>query len=345
MADELVVEEAAVEAAEDAMAEDVADEDVAVEEVAVDEVAVDDVVVEEVAVEEVAVEEVADEEGDDDVVVDLFARLRAEAVTVESVEETVDEVDVDEAAAVVGVADVVEAGEPDETVDVEENIEPTPFEQRDADLTPIIVGAARKLKRVLADEQNEVLEALRRNEPVRALDALLPPSKITSIGMRAPSPTTCRRPLRPVPRWSHPPARGRCARPMRPRRRRPGDDVLGEWLVVPLRERLERCVLDGDGDNAGIGKRVRAVYREWKTQHIDEQLDDVIRTAHGRGVLAAIGTGTSVVWVCDDTRQGCSDCDDNSLAGSISAGEAFPTGHLCTPAHIGCRCILLPAGR
>ena len=60
--------------------------------------------------------------------------------------------------------------------------------------------------------------------------------------------------------------------------------MLGEWLVVPLRERLERCVLDGDGDNAGIGKRVRAIYREWKTQHIDEQLDDVIRTAHGRGV-------------------------------------------------------------
>jgi hypothetical protein len=57
--------------------------------------------------------------------------------------------------------------------------------------------------------------------------------------------------------------------------------VLDEWLIVPLRERLERCVIDGGGDNAGITKRVRAVYREWKTQHIDEQLDDVIRAAHG----------------------------------------------------------------
>ena len=52
-----------------------------------------------------------------------------------------------------------------------------------------------------------------------------------------------------------------------------------------------------------------------------------------------------IVWVCDDNHHGCSDCDDNSLAGSIRAGEAFPTGHLCAPAHIGCRCILLPAGR
>ena len=52
--------------------------------------------------------------------------------------------------------------------------EATPFDQRAADLTPLIVASARKLKRVLADEQNEVLDALRRNDPVRDLDALLP---------------------------------------------------------------------------------------------------------------------------------------------------------------------------
>ena len=52
--------------------------------------------------------------------------------------------------------------------------EPTPFDQRDADLTPIIVTAARKLKRVLADEQNEVLETLRGRDPVRDVASLLP---------------------------------------------------------------------------------------------------------------------------------------------------------------------------
>ncbi len=270
-------------------------------------------------------------------VVDLFARLRAEAVTIEPD----DDIEPDEpVAAAVGVV----ATELDEAM-TDDAVEPTPFEQRDADLTPLIVGAARKLKRVLADEQNEVLEALRRNEPVRALDALLPSvsdhvarysgaisddllaAAHAGAAMVAP---TGSGPLRKADSTAATDA---------------AEAVLGEWLVLPLRERLERCVLDGDGDNAGIGKRVRAVYREWKTQHIDEQLDDVIRTAHGRGVLAAMGTGTDVVWVCDDTRHGCSDCDDNSLAGSIKAGEAFPTGHLCAPAHIGCRCILLPAGR
>ena len=121
--------------------------------------------------------------------------------------------------------------------------------------------------------------------------------------------------------------------------------VLGEWVIVPLRERLERCVADGGGDNAGITKRVRAVYREWKTQHIDEQLDDVIRAAHGRGAFAALEAGSAVDWVSDPLHAVCSDCNDNTLGGTLAAGEAFPTGHRFPPAHLGCRCLLLPADR
>ena len=51
-------------------------------------------------------------------------------------------------------------------------------------------------------------------------------------------------------------------------------------LVEPLRQRLEAAVDDGDGDNDAITKRVRAVYREWKTQRIDEQLDDLFHLAY-----------------------------------------------------------------
>ncbi len=289
----------------------------------------------------------ADDDSGDDVVVDLFARLRAEAVTVESddivadiAEETVEEADADDES----IWSEPEP-EPEPEPAAAETAVPTAFEQRDADLTPIIVGAARKLKRVLADEQNEALEALRRKEPVRSLDDLLPAPDahverytaaisddlLTAAGAGAAL-------VSPGGSTKLNKTSGKAATEA-------ADAVLGEWLVVPLRERLERCVLDGDADNVGIGKRVRAVYREWKTQHIDEQLDDVIRAAHGRGMLAAVGEGTAVVWVRDDTQQGCSDCDDNTLAGAITAGEAFPTGHTFAPAHIGCRCLLLPADR
>ena len=69
---------------------------------------------------------------------------------------------------------------------------------------------------------------------------------------------------------------------------RPGSRRLAAELVNPLRERLERGIDEADGDNDTIAKRARGVYREWKTKHIDDQLDDIFRLAYGRGALAAL---------------------------------------------------------
>ena len=275
-----------------------------------------------------------DERGDD-VVVDLFARLRAESGTTDTGTDSGTGIDHDE-------VDATSEIEPDAEGD-DIPVESTPFEQRDADLTPIIVTAARKLKRVLADEQNEVLETLRGKEPVRDVAVLVPDADAHVA-----------RYIDAIEDELGEAANAAAAMVGRTRKLRKADadaaidgaaEVLAEWLVAPLRERLERCAADGDGDNADIGKRVRAVYREWKTQHIDEQLDDVVRTAHGRGVLASVATGTRMVWVCDASHQSCSDCDDNTLAGAVPAGDPFPTGHTAAPAHIGCRCLLLPERR
>ncbi len=207
------------------------------------------------------------------------------------------------------------------------------------------MASAKKLKRILADEQNEVLDALRSREPVRALDDLLP-ERAEHLGRYRDAIVDDL--LSAASAGASLVTSGRVARVKKAdaaKATSAGTDVLDEWLIVPLRERLERCVIDGDGDNAEITKRVRSVYREWKTQHIDEQLDDVIRTAHGRGVFAAIEPGTSVEWVSDPAHDVCADCDDNTLGGVVAAGEAFPTGQLFPPAHLGCRCLLLPADR
>ena len=125
----------------------------------------------------------------------------------------------------------------------------------------------------------------------------------------------------------------------------PVREALASGLVVPLRERLERCVDEGDGDNDAVTKRARAVYREWKTQRIDEQLDDVFRLAYGRGQCDAIEPGTAVSWIVDPDGPACPDAEDNSLAGVVELGQAFPTGHTCAPAHAGCRCLIAPVDR
>jgi len=207
------------------------------------------------------------------------------------------------------------------------------------------VASAKQLKRVLADEQNEVLDGLRRREPVRELSELLPSPdehldryRVAIVDDLLAAANAGASSVTP----------GRVARVKKAdaaKATAAGEAVLDEWLIVPLRERLERCVADGDGDNIGIAKRVRSVYREWKTQHIDEQLDDVIRAAHGCGAFAAIPPGSTVEWVADPSHDVCADCDDNTLGGAVTVGDAFPTGHLFPPAHLGCRCILLSTDR
>jgi DivIVA domain-containing protein len=285
----------------------------------------------------------------DDVVVDLFARLRADASLAAVGDELDDELESEVDGEVEGAAQsdgAVESGDAARSdLDGEEPVEATPFDERDAELTPLIVASAKKLKRVLADEQNEVLDTLRRREPVRTLADLLPPPAEHLGRYRVAIVDDLLAAANAGASLVTPGRVGRLKKADANRATAAGDAVLDEWLIVPLRERLERCVIDGGGDNAGITQRVRAVYREWKTQHIDEQLDDVIRAAHGSGAYAALDTGAAVQWVADPSHDVCADCDDNTLAGALAAGDAFPTGHVGPPAHLGCRCLLLPADR
>ena len=152
---------------------------------------------------------------------------------------------------------------------------------------PLIVASARKLKRVLADEQNEVLDALRSTESVAALDQLVTGADeqadryLAAVDRRAGGGRSrpARRPS-PAAVAVDPGRRRACPTAVR-------GQLVAE-LVAPLRERLERSVADGDGDNDAIAKRARGVYREWKTQRIDEQLDDLFRLAYCEGIVAAV---------------------------------------------------------
>ena len=96
--------------------------------------------------------------------------------------------DVDDLFARLPATPPTDAEEPGDTEAVADDVSETPFERRDAALVPLIVASARKLKRVLADEQNEVLDALRRKEPVRGLDVLVPWETSSPTATPTPSP-------------------------------------------------------------------------------------------------------------------------------------------------------------
>jgi hypothetical protein len=230
--------------------------------------------------------------------------------------------------------------------DVDEPVDDTLFGQREASLTPIIVACARKLKRVLADEQNEVLHTLRRNEPVRTIDTMLPWQAEQAERYAAAITTELEKAaLSGAASIDHGSVKEHKADISRAGATKAAVEALTATIVAPLRERLERAVGEAAGDNADLATMVRGVYREWKTQRIDEHLDDVARAAFGRGALAAVMPGTKVCWMVDPNGPACPDAEDNALAGEVAAGQPFPTGHTGAPAHEGCRCMLALAPR
>jgi hypothetical protein len=301
------------------------------------------------------------DEGPNASVDDLFARLRAaraESVVEKAQQATDDAASADEASATESGSDgdatvaltiiediTVFQASPEAPV-VEEALDDTAFGRRDASLTPIIVACARKLKRVLADEQNEILHTLRRNEPVRTIDTMLPwQTEQASRYAAAVTAELDKAALLGAASIDNGTTKEHKADINRAGATKTAVEALTDSIVAPLRERLERAIADGAGDNEELANAVRGLYREWKTQRIDEHLDDIVRAAFGRGALAAVVPGTGLRWMVDPNGPACPDAEDNALAGEVAAGQPFPTGHTCAPAHEGCRCMLALAPR
>ncbi len=292
-----------------------------------------------------------------DSVEDLFAKLRASrtakvaerAVAAESSEVAVEQ-PVMEAAPEIVLPDATEElavfrSTPEAPVAPAE-FDDSAFGRRDAELTPLIVGSARKLKRVLADEQNDVLHVLRSAKKINALSDLLPSeaehvrhyADAIDAELRAAA-------LAGAVSLGDGTAKEHKKAVAKAEVLQPAVAALGTSIVQPLRDRLERAVSDTDGEPDDLVAVVRAVYREWKTQRIDEHLDDVARMAFGRGQLAVLVPGTPICWAVDPNGPDCPDAEDNALGGVVKAGDPFPTDHVCTPAHEGCRCMLQRAPR
>ena len=205
------------------------------------------------------------------------------------------------------------------------------FAKRDEVLAPIVVAMSRKLKRVLADEENEVLEYLRGKKNALTVDAMVGEQEVHA-----------KRYGDAISEDIMAAAKG-AAKSAKVTDVIPTVDVLiGVQLVRPLRDRLAKAIEQNGTDRVAMAKALRGVYRQWKSQHIDEQVDDIACLAYSRGFFAGVKPGTQVCWMVDPNGPECPDAEDNSLAGSIALGKEFPTGNLHPLAHAGCRCLLAP---
>lgn len=278
---------------------------------------------------------------------DLFARLRAEQVPDPAEGVTVlgvipaagagttpaSSATSEAGTTALAVAEDERRGTPEPEPVADRVVDPV-MARRDELLGAALAALCRRLKRVLADDQNGILDRLR---GVAGWSAEVLGSQEDHEGRYR---EAAQGPLGEAARAGalfgggsadDAPAVGAIA------------DDLARSIVAPLRRRLlDHPGSADDRDEAAMVEHVGSAFREWKGQRVERVAADHAHDAFWEGAMVVTPADQPLRWVVDDDGVQCPDCDDNALAGSLAPGEQFPTGHMHPPAHPGCRCLLVP---
>ena len=219
------------------------------------------------------------------------------------------------------------------------------FEHRDDALVPLKVQMVRKVKRVLADEENTMLTYLQGKKSAVALETLLPAAD-THAQQHIEALTE------DVMTAAMAGAKSLSSSLKADLRKRVTNTAvmqvlsknIDETIVRPLRERIQRGVEQSNGDRDEMASLLRSVFREWKMQRVEQFVADIAVLAYSRGAYLTLDQGTKMCWMVDPNGPSCADAEDNSLAGATALGDNYPTGHQHPTAHAGCRCLLAPIG-
>ena len=270
---------------------------------------------------------------------DVFARLRQEGEDeVATTGEDSDAITEAEPELIQEVVETVvpqatEAVAPDSSADADQVF----IAARDAAVSSIESSLARRIKRELSDEQNELLSTLRSVKGNLTAIAFLPTpesqlERYEDIALPALADAT-------EAGAAIAPVKGRSSA-----RASVGDLAadLASAIVGPLRDRLERAVSESAGDRDDLAQRIRSTFREWKGQRVDDAVTFAVLAAANRGVLDRLPKNSKVRWVVAAGDGPSPDCEDNALGGPVDRGGAFPTGHKVPPLHPGCHCAVLP---
>ena len=206
------------------------------------------------------------------------------------------------------------------------------LQARDAAVLPVEHLLAKKVKRLLQDHQNEVLDRLRAKRPPTALELL---GEVEDL-------------LGPLAAAAEPllgdAAHAGAASAGFPDAVVPSADLatdIAANVVKDLRPRLEVAYSVVHAERRA--ERVNVAFREWRGERVGRLVADAAQAAFSRGHFVATPTRTPLRWVADDGEQTCSDCGENEMAGTTQKGTPFPTGHRHPPAHSGCRCLVVAA--
>ncbi len=211
-------------------------------------------------------------------------------------------------------------------------------EARDEAVGAVGDSLTRRLKRVLQDEQNRLLEAIGHvRKPDDWVD-LLP----TATRLRA--------------EWAEEPVAALVEAAAAGWQEGAGSDLGGEPTDVPLADlveliasqvldplasqlsRIRPTEIDVDQVVEGVG----AAFREARSLRVEPVVLAAVSAAYCRGLYLAAPESAHFRWVVDHGGAPSPDCDDNALSAPVGRDVSFPTGHLYPPVHERCRCLVVP---
>ena len=215
---------------------------------------------------------------------------------------------------------------------------PVQLVRRDELLGPVIAGLARRVKRALQDDQNDILDRLRSQGGWK--DGVLPElSEHTARYVEA-------------------------SKEMLAEAARAGCHLRGLSIETRRGRRgLRRTACQRAGrSRCGAGSRRTArrstpqttpLWSSTSGPHFANGAETELRGSRGttrpppsqRRPWPGPRSDVTIRWIVDDEGAPCADCEDNALAEDVSPGDPFPTGHLHPPAHSGCRCLLVVTER
>jgi cell division septum initiation protein DivIVA len=204
--------------------------------------------------------------------------------------------------------------------------------RRDELLSPVSSQLSRHIKRALGDDQNRLLDVLRSTPNVGGETLLGPEDLHLSMFTSAAQGHL-------ADAFAAGTVFGGATAGAIPSG--PTVDQAAAGLSRTVVTMLRRRIADGTDAREEVAERVGAAFREWRGERIERLVGDYAVQAFSAGVAAANSSGGQLRWVLTSPN-GCSDCDDNALAGAVAVDDSFPTGHAYPPAHSGCRCMVTP---
>jgi DivIVA domain-containing protein len=224
---------------------------------------------------------------------------------------------------------------------------PTPVEvdadallsSRDDVIGDATSSAARRLKRLLQEDQNYLLDRLRTHRGKGSFDESIAPSDVQLERFQEG--------MNEVLEESFLAGRQTAGLTDTSDAGRPVADLISKQIVTPLRRDLGRIIDSGlaAGDTVkAIAERASDVFRVWKGIRSELLGEGLVYSAYHQGLVDAWRRGSvgQKVWVRSPSEEDCPRgvCDKNADAGAVELNATFPSGHLTPPAHGGCTCVL-----